>query len=60
MERHVISRMFIFKNILEWAEQEELETITVAKFEEAVERAPTSEQIHMVNAESRGFSHAIT
>ena len=36
MEWHFISRVPILKSILEWAEQDELETITVAKFEEAV------------------------
>ena len=54
-ERHFISRCFIFKGILEWAEQEELETISPQRFIEAVGSALTREQVHLINAAIWGF-----
>ena len=49
-ERHFISRCPILKGILEWAEQEELETISPQRFIEAVGSALTREQVHLINA----------
>ena len=49
-ERHFISRCQVLKGILEWAEQEELETISPQRFIEAVGSALTREQVHLINA----------
>ena len=54
-ERHFIARCPILKGILEWAEQEELETISPQRFQEAVGGALTREQVHLVNAAIWGF-----
>ena len=54
-ERHFISRCPILKGILEWAEQEELETIILQRFIEAVDTALSREQVHFVNAATWGF-----
>ena len=50
-KRHFISRCPILKGILEWAEQEELETISLQRFMEAVGPALSREQVHLVNAD---------
>ena len=55
VERHFISRAPILRQILEWAEKEELETITPEKFQEAVGMALMHEQVQMVNAAIWGF-----
>ena len=55
VERRFFFSVPILKNIAEWVKQEELETITIQKFQEAVGLALTREQIHAVDAAMWGF-----
>ena len=54
-ERHFISRCPILRGILEWAEQEEPETISPERFMGAVGTALRREQVHFINAAIWGF-----
>ena len=55
MERHFISRAPVLKNVLAWAEEEDLEDISVQKFQTAVGLKMTNEQVILVNAAIWGF-----
>ncbi len=48
--RYMISRAPVLKEILEWSESIELETITVEKFRQAVGTALTHDQVMTTNA----------
>ena len=58
VERHFISRAPVLKNLLAWAEEEELETISVEKFRQAVGSKLNEEQCMIVNAAIWGFLSA--
>ena len=55
LERYFISKAPILKELLEWAESEDMETVTVAMFKQAVGNRMTGTQILTVNAELWGF-----
>ena len=55
LERYFISRAPILKDILEWAEGQDLEIVTEAKFQEAVGLKLDEEQVLTVNAAMWGF-----
>ena len=55
VERHFISRAPILKELLEWAEKEDMEEISEARFLMAVGNRLTAEQVAMTNAAIWGF-----
>jgi len=55
LENYFISQAPVLRNILKWAEQEDLYTIDHAKCVEAVGTALTHDQIYMINAGVWGF-----
>ncbi len=55
IERYFISKAPVLKEILEWAEEEDMEIITPAKFKEAAGHKLDDEQIALVNAAVWGF-----
>ena len=61
MERYLISRAPVLREILEWAEEEDLEVATVERFKAAVGIKLSEEQVLNVNAAIWGFlSSALT
>ena len=55
VERYFISKAPILKELLEWAESEDMETVTVDMFKRAVGPRMTAQQVLTVNAELWGF-----
>ncbi len=55
VERYFISKAPVLKDILEWAEKENLDVVTVEMFKQAVGIKMTEEQVLMVNASIWGF-----
>ena len=55
LERYFISKAPILKELLEWAESEDMETVTVDMFKQAVGTRMTDTQVLTVNAELWGF-----
>ena len=55
IERYFISKAPVLKEIFEWAEEEDNEVITAARFKEAVGPRLDEEQIALVNAAIWGF-----
>ena len=61
LERHIISRAPLLKDVLEWAEECDMETISQEKFMEAVRGSLTEEQVMNINAALWSFmSTALT
>ncbi len=60
VERHFISRAPVLKNLLAWAEEEELEAISVDKLQQAAGIKFDGEQCMIVNAAIWGFLSAAT
>ncbi len=58
VERHFISRAPVLKDVLAWAEEENLEEITTEKFKQVVGGRLTSEQVIIANAAIWGFLSA--
>ena len=54
-ERYWISKAPVFKEILEWAESEDMEVVTVERFKAAAGHRLTEEQILTANAEIWGW-----
>ncbi len=55
LERYFIAKAPILKEIFEWAEEEDMEVITVERFKQAAGHRLNDEQIATVNAAIRGF-----